>query len=156
MVHEHYEFKQQYEGAEWRCCSSGFSVGQDTQGTVSGRQNKQCSQESMMKQVRMTRINKVISVGALALCAFVSGCSTHSPNLTQYDATMSAPLAEGQARVCFVRQSSMLGAMISHYVFDCGANIKCDSTLMEKSQVRIRAIGPSINKSQVYLSLIHI
>ena len=88
-----------------------------------------------MKQIKTERIKGLISVTASAICAFVTGCSTLGPNPTKYDAIMFAPLAADQARVCFVRQSSLQGALVTHYVFDCGTNIKFDSTLIEKPQV---------------------
>lgn len=86
-----------------------------------------------MKQ-RPSLIEVLISIIAPTLCMFVAGCSLVGPNLEQHDAAMSEPLSPELARVCFVRQSSMMGAIVSHYVFDAGTNITFDSTLIETSQ----------------------
>ena len=79
------------------------------------------------------------------LFAFISACATIDTNLAQYDAAMSTPLAPDMARINFVRKSALLDALVTHYIFDCGTNIKFDSTLIEKSQLILNKAADGSN-----------
>lgn len=81
--------------------------------------------ETAQKSARMVMI---------AICTVAAGCSSVSPNLANYDAEMTGPLSPDQARVCFVRQSAMLGAIVPHSVLDCGANVAGDVSFIETSR----------------------
>lgn len=87
-----------------------------------------------MTQMR-TKMGKVwMGASAPMLLALLTGCSSLGPNPAQYDSAMAAPLPPDRARVCFVRQSAMLGAIVPHSVFDCGSTNSCDVALIETSR----------------------
>lgn len=85
-----------------------------------------------MSQSRET-VHRLECIAMTAACTVLAGCASVSPNLTNYDAKMIAPLPQDQARVCFVRQSAMLGAIVPHSVLDCGSNIVGDVSFIETS-----------------------
>lgn len=82
---------------------------------------------------RQETAQKLARIATIAVCTVAAGCSTVSPNLANYDAEMTAPLPLDQARVCFVRQSAMLGAIVPHSVLDCGSDVVGDVSFIETS-----------------------
>lgn len=92
--------------------------------------------------------NQLKIVTFLILSTFISSCA-YEANLAQHDAAISAPLATDMARIYFVRRPALLDAIVTHYVFDCGTNIKYDATLIEKSQfqptqITNEVVGPNL------------
>ena len=89
-----------------------------------------------MKTGTITCLGKLAAMFALASCGLAGGgCASLDVATTRYDAAMSAPLPAGQARVCFTRKSSLLGAVVAHYVMDCGSSVEFDSKVIERGQI---------------------
>ena len=90
----------------------------------------------MTKLCTIECLAKMASAFVLALCCLAgAGCASLETKQARYDAAMADPLPAGQARVCFVRQSSMLGAIVTHYVMDGGSGIEFDSKVIEQGQI---------------------
>lgn len=90
----------------------------------------------MTKPCAIQCLGKLAAGFVLVLCCLAgAGCTSLETRQARYDAAMADPLPAGQARVCFVRKSSMLGAIVTHYVMDCGSNIEFDSKVIEQGQI---------------------
>ncbi len=84
------------------------------------------------------RFMRVLAGGfALAvLGSMATGCASLEAKLASYDAAMAEKsLAADQARICFARKSSLVGAAVSHYVVDCGSHIEFDTKIIERGQI---------------------
>ena len=89
-----------------------------------------------MKAGMIMRVGKSVAAFALVGCCLAgAGCASLDAASTRYDVALSAPLPPGRARVCFVRKSSLLGAIVTHYVMDCGSNVEFDSKIIERGQI---------------------
>jgi hypothetical protein len=75
-----------------------------------------------MKTQTFLRIALAATITALV------GCS--SP---QIDTSRLAPPDSSQARICFTRQSSMLGAIVPHFVVDRGTGIRANALVRQKT-----------------------
>ena len=75
------------------------------------------------------------AIAATTACTLLlSACATTGPDLKTCDARMSAPLAPDRARICFVRQAAMLGAIVPHTVLDCGTGVEGNASFVETAR----------------------
>ena len=95
-------------------------------------------------------------LGLMLLTLYVTGCASFNSKLPAFDRAMAGtPQDPGSARICFVRSSAMLGAVITHYAVDCGTELKYDAKLIRGGDVTID-FQPSQPFEKVPLSAVSI
>ncbi len=73
---------------------------------------------------------QLVPVAGLIMLA---GCVTMPTAPSVNELSLSKPVVEGKARIVFTRTSSMLGAVVSHYLIDRGTGIQRNVWLAENT-----------------------
>jgi hypothetical protein len=89
-----------------------------------------------------------IGLGMLILC---TGCAANLQTRISEcgDSIAARPLDANSARVCVSRQSSMLGAIVTHYVVDSGSNAVYNAKIIRKNDVRIKIVAPLLASVEI-------
>jgi hypothetical protein len=88
------------------------------------------------------------------LCLLFSSCASVESRIPVYDQSLTAtPLRDGSARIAIARRPNMLGAIVTHYILDCGSSISYNSKLIRANDIHIIPLSGTPNSVDVRIEV---